>query len=308
MIALKKYNTKFEEDYFEIVDSYINDKLKKQIIESCKRYMPKNYFDTVDDEFKYLILLPYSELKKLYEYINKYTISNMEEECFRKPVVDKKFKSKYKELHDLYEKVVKSKRNNVKTNVRIVRENHIFTCPYCNRDYINSRGNLVSGAQLDHFYNRSDYPVFSLCLYNLVPVCGNCNRVKSNKIEEIISPFDESIDFSSSLYFDYEFDINNQIVVSIVGSNGLEQNIKTMKLKEAYEIHDIDVKDLIDKAEIYNKTQKEEILETFRSQNVTFTSNNFKKLIFGTFIKPEEFGKKPLSKLKNNILKKLNII
>lgn len=308
MIAIPRYNKNFEEYYYKIVEKKVDYQLQNDIIKSCKKYFPEKYFEGKKNNFKTLVLLPYKELKEIYNYIKENTYSHMEEECFEKIEGKEELKAIYKKIHDLYEKVANSCRGGVKTNVRIVKESKISTCPYCNRDYINCRGNNVSGGQLDHFYNRSKYPIFSICLYNLVPVCGNCNRVKSNVDDDIISPFDESIDFNSSLYFDYEFDNNGQIVLDIVGDNGLENNIKIMKIKQAYEMHNIDVKELVEKAEIYNKTQTEEIIETFSELKVSLSSAEFKELIFGRTLKPERFGKKPLSKLKYNILKKLDII
>lgn len=309
MIALKSYSRDFEEDYYKIVEKHVNQDLQNDIIESCKKYFLPNYFYESQNAFKTLVLLPYKKLKELYIHINETSFSNMKEECFKENEEEKnKLKELYKKLDGAYEKIAYSQCNKVRMNVRIVRESEILTCPYCNRDYINSRGDKVSGAQLDHFYNRSIYPIFAICLYNLIPVCGNCNRVKSKKDDNIISPFDEDIDFNSSLSFNYEPNGDNEIVLDIEASNGLEKNITVMKIKEAYEIHGLNVKEWIEKSETYNKTQTEELINTFKERNVSFSSSEFKKLIFGVPMNVDEFGKKPLSKLKYDILKKLRII
>lgn len=314
MIALKSYSKEFEEEYYKIVEKYVDENLQNDIIESCKKYFPPNFFDKSTSAFKKLVLMTYKEIKEVYVYINENALSNMEEECFKEKGETEeddekdKFKELYKKLHGSYEKIAYSQRKKVQMNVEIVRESKILTCPYCNRDYINSRGGKVSGAQLDHFYNRSRYPIFSICLYNLIPVCGNCNRVKSKKDDNIISPFDEEIDFNSSLKFYYKPDGDNEIALDIVASNGLENNIQVMKIKEAYKIHDENIKEWIDKSETYNKTQTEEIINTFKEKNISISSNEFKKLIFGVPMNLDEFGKKPLSKLKYDILKDLNII
>lgn len=45
---------------------------------------------------------------------------------------------------------------------------------------------------MNYFYEKSHYPLFVLSVYNLVPACGNCNRIKSRQNIELASPFDET--------------------------------------------------------------------------------------------------------------------
>lgn len=58
-------------------------------------------------------------------------------------------------------------------------------CPYCSRNYISpisSSASNVYRPDLDHFYPRSIYPYFGLCLQNLVPSCAACNcRIKNDE-------------------------------------------------------------------------------------------------------------------------------
>lgn len=44
-------------------------------------------------------------------------------------------------------------------------------CPYCS---------INSVSELDHFAPKSKYPALAVCRMNLVPLCGVCNRGKSN--------------------------------------------------------------------------------------------------------------------------------
>lgn len=55
---------------------------------------------------------------------------------------------------------------------------------------------IVHAAKLDHFYPKSLYPFFALSLYNLIPVCGTCNLVKSDNKKIFASPF-----IVTSIYF-----------------------------------------------------------------------------------------------------------
>lgn len=67
---------------------------------------------------------------------------------------------------------------------RYVKSVGATVCPYCSRNYISPIGDKddnIYRPDLDHFYARSIYPYFGLCLRNLVPSCAACNcRIKNN--------------------------------------------------------------------------------------------------------------------------------
>lgn len=106
-----------------------------------------------------------------------------------------------------YTKYEKSFRDEIMTSLNIT------VCPYCNRQYITSWEdmNKIKGtkkrkkttADLDHFYPKSEYSLFSLSLFNFVPSCQVCNsRMKlssfldDNGIRPIY-PYTESFDDSA---------------------------------------------------------------------------------------------------------------
>lgn len=161
--------------------------------------------------------------------------------------------------------------------VRIVKNSGLTVCPYCNRDYINYRAEDISGAQLDHFFSKIYYPIFAVCLYNLVPVCGNCNRVKSDQVTEFASPFDETI----------------------------QNNIKKMRIEEAYQIHDIEVEELLEKRQIYCQTQQQEFQEVLHKIKVS--EQQIKLAVFGSKITKETMKTKPLSKMMSDMHEQLKI-
>ena len=56
-------------------------------------------------------------------------------------------------------------------------------CPYCNRHPLEaypSDGKTHKGP-LDHFYDKDRYPYLALSIYNLIPVCDQCNHEKWTK-------------------------------------------------------------------------------------------------------------------------------
>lgn len=164
-------------------------------------------------------------------------------------------------------------------SVRMVEELDLTICPYCNREYINSRDEDCAGAQLDHFYNKSTYPIFSLCLYNLVPVCGNCNRIKSSKKCDFASPFDLDIDFDNGLKFSLLTDGDDITRIQIVVNEDckkLRNNISEMKIENSYQIHRKDVLELQKKLKQYSDTQLQEM---FKITNIP--AIQIKEMIFG---------------------------
>ena len=70
---------------------------------------------------------------------------------------------------------------------------NVKSCLYCNQQYTiaigrkpNQKGKInLAGSdaylQFDHFFDKSDYPILSMSLYNLIPSCPICNQKKSKK-------------------------------------------------------------------------------------------------------------------------------
>lgn len=70
----------------------------------------------------------------------------------------------------------------------------VRVCPYCNRQFIDSFGDeeLYTG-ELDHLKPKSEYQLFSLSLWNLVPSCKVCNQAfKRDMVLNILNLWNES--------------------------------------------------------------------------------------------------------------------
>lgn len=303
MIQLESYSEGFENEYWRAVEKRIKISDRKKILDSCKKYMPSNFFIGSKDEFKCLILAPLEKLKNAEAYIASTTKDRMKQECFC--TASKKMRSKYKTIHDSYSPLADSLENGASLRVRIVRNVGLTVCPYCNRDYINCRAENVSGAQLDHFFNRSEFPLFSLCLYNLIPVCGNCNRVKGKQLLAFASPFDSSINWLEDLMFSYQVSTLNDVEIIVNTKGNIEHNIKSMRIREAYQIHSVEVLELIEKERMYNRTQKEELQQVMK--DVGLTDLEIKRMIFGPELTKESMKTKPLGKMLYDLHKELRI-
>lgn len=304
MIKIEPYEDKIEEIYWKCVSDHFDTAEQNSIIASCKKYMPRDFFSKKAD-FRELVLAPYAKLKRAYQYIER-NKSVMENECFVTSGSKREKEKLYKKLYDTYEKVSqKLIDHEVKMNVFLVQQTGFTVCPYCNRDYINCRSEKLAGAQLDHFYPRSKYPVFSVCLYNLVPVCGNCNRIKHDNMLRFASPFDEQIDWENDLKFSYvPLDMHRKKIV-INAKRPIKHNMKAMRIETAYQIHEKEVNELVDKAAMYSKTQMEEFREVLNEAGLT--EQDIKRMIFGPEITKESMKKKSLGRMLRDLERELGI-
>lgn len=305
MIQLESYSENFENEYWKAVKKMIDKSTQDQLVESCRNYLPIDFFIGNKNEwFKQLILAPFEKLRQAEEHITNHSNKVMKKECFYQPRKDRSpFKKVYKTIHDSYTALAKSQKMYTSMRVRIVENSGLTVCPYCNRDYINCRGKDVSGAQLDHFFSKSDFPLFAICLYNLVPVCGNCNRVKSAKSLAFASPFDNTIEWEKDITFSYRGTTLKDIEIVIESKGNLENNMKAMKIKSAYQIHGIEILDLLDKKQMYSSSQQQE----FKKVLSNLTDPEIKRIIFGPEITKECMRTKPLGKMMHDLHKELKI-
>lgn len=304
MIKIAPYEKDFEREYLACVQKKLNSKLQQDILDSCVQFLPSHFFSTIPT-FEELVLAPYAKLKEAWAYIRK-NQSLMTAECFTQNTEGElEINTLYFSLYKAYDSMVGSVKHGIRMNVKLVQKTGLTVCPYCNRDYINCRSKKASGAQLDHFYPRSQYPIFSVCLYNLVPVCSNCNRIKSDSVKEFASPFDEEIDWEKEIQFTYEpLDMNRKRIV-INAEGAPKQNITEMKIEQAYQIHNREVDELLEKVEAYGKTQFMEFAEVLEKAGLS--EMEMKQMIFGQEITPERMKTKPLGKMLRDLERELEI-
>ena len=189
---------------------------------------------------------------------------------------------------------------------QMVKSLELRTCPYCNRAFIGTVGKENLGVQLDHFYSKSIYPIFAVCLYNLIPSCSHCNRIKTNRDDkELVSPFRKGVSFEKKIKFELVDDGKVQLVVDESDSElTLKSNVRTFKLKEAYNFHNIEGKRFVDKMRAYPPSLIREIARhmTVRDE---ITGDVIEKvpvealemgLFQEYFCEPADYIKKPLAK------------
>jgi len=184
----------------------------------------------------------------------------------------------------------------------------VNVCPYCNENFILTIGSAkekVIRPQLDHFYPKDLYPYLSCSIFNLIPSCGNCNHIKSNKRCKIIYPYDE--EFGD----DYPFRVkmNNQLLPKVFikknnnhsNKNKVKNSLKVFRINERYNEHTLELNDILKRYKFYSKNKLSEITKLFHHVK---KSLDLERIILGLPIglNKEEY---PLRKFKEDIIKQL---
>ncbi|WP_272537840.1 hypothetical protein [Providencia sp. PROV193] len=201
---------------------------------------------------------------------------------------------------------------NSKENIRneILKNNKIKVCPYCNRQYIDTyshQGKIKSIAQIDHFFPKSIFPLYSLTLLNFIPSCSHCNCIiKKDKlfpwspiyVEKLENQkyFEINFNSTSGLYGDVD---NFKLKVTPI-TKSESNNSYFFRHQEIYENHKEDVSILLKKRQIFNDGYRNSI-KTIIGNDIS--DEEFKLMIFGVTGNDSEHLTTPLSKMKNDILK-----
>ena len=101
--------------------------------------------------------------------------------------------------------------------------------------------------QLDHFLAKSNYPLYSVSPYNLVPICGTCNRSKSAKVSatDYLHPYFSSIPectwlkakfkiHADNIFFTYKIDIPTTIENAEELTKKIELHMKNLELLQTF--------------------------------------------------------------------------
>jgi len=205
----------------------------------------------------------------------------------------------------------------------LVGKINIQVCPYCNRNTIYSfKSGTKRTSELDHFYPQKKYPFFALSFYNLIPSCKVCNKIKlDNDDKEYINPYDTRFDFNknmkfglqienSSFYysengfkFKYKFDAK----ISTDENQRIENNLNVFELKDLYDNHKDIILELIQKAEIYNESYIDELMQKYEG-TLFKNREDLLRLVTCGYVSDEDLHKRPLSKLIKDISEELNLI
>ena len=277
---MKKINLKDEE----------LNKIKQKHLDYCKKHVKwKKLGLSENDCRKLFIENPFDENMNLKRGYGK----------FRRGKTKVNFITKYESFRS-----PRTEKEPEWSGAKYIQALKIDVCPYCGQQYFsvikNKYDNYIAEASIDHYYEKSAYPFLSLNLYNLIPVCKNCNSsFKLNKPEHIVNPFIESLD--DSIFFKLNnLDISNylnqdniEVKIQHTRAQNVIDHLKVLELENRYNYYQNIIKSTIYKRVKYNPSYIDQI------SNITGISSDF---IEASLVKQDLFSEEePFLKLKSDI-------
>lgn len=214
---------------------------------------------------------------------------------------------------------------------------NVNTCPYCNRNYINTvidkKGKHIIRPTFDHFFPQSKHPFLALSFYNLVPSCYYCNSSTKNaatiRIDTHIHPYKEGFDKDATFHIlisnlkpnksDPEnytlFFADNMIPLSpndrfrkiFGGVRGVETpnegNINLFKLKDIYQSHLDIVGELVVKCDKLSSSYAKSLQPLFSSLGTS--REEFYQYYFGNYFNEKNFHRRPMAKLTKDVVSQI---
>lgn len=281
-------------------DTWISDRkineVGNEIVELLKK-MPRNNTDNTEEisDFKELITMSFSKLKKFKNSLrteDSYYQQLCNDESNRELL--NLYKSYYTRFFTSDDGKIK-----IKNNISLIKDLGITVCPYCNRNYINSRHDKL-GCEFDHYYNKDNFPFFALTLSNLIPSCSTCNRIKGNADYDFC-PFDP--DWKENGKFIVSPSSKKSSIALFFGRDSQSDNL--LQLETAYEIHEKDVSEMFRREEIYCREYRRDLMNRLNTYGIVgeeFAEEFFDHMIFGEIASDDfnDYLNHSLSKLKKD--------
>ena len=306
MIYIGKYHDSEVDNYKDYIVSKVDEDLRNQIVDLLNVELKnsgieeiKEFEDLIKMDFSRLSLIndhlkggtEYSRLREAIDFFKarKSELSSTKKNDYLKLIYSRILDSlnneledhiltKYKKLYSYFHK--EREKGGLKNNIILAKALDVSVCPYCNRNFINTRGDSHSGRQYDHFFSRDKVPYFALSLYNLVPTCSTCNHMKSNNEQMECCPFDKRLlENENRLRFNVEFPSGNITLKNTV------HDIDILKLNETYEINSLDVKRLFNAEKMYCREYRNKLLEKVESRyHYLLSEQQFDRMIYGDIV------------------------
>ena len=218
-------------------------------------------------------------------------------------------------------------KNRISVAYHVLNVLNLRTCPYCNRSYTftvygkNKKQKNVR-PQLDHFYDKANYPILAVSFYNLVPSCPVCNYTKHNDALHVNPYFDEFHGKFRVLEKKIEgidrwnlqpISRDKLIGMDDWGEIGLYSTIDAEKedmgvlgLNGLYPMHDDYVKEMMERIQAYNDCACDTMVSSF--QGVGHSALQVREFMWGKDIANSRNNNHPLSKLTRDILEQAGVV
>lgn len=216
----------------------------------------------------------------------------------------------------------------------IANKLNVNTCPYCNRNYINTvfdkKGNQIIRPTFDHFFPQKFHPLLALSFFNLIPSCYYCNSILKRdqqiSIDTHIHPYNEGFGRDATFHISISnlkpnrrdpenyalFFADNMIPLSandryrkiFGGVRGIETpgegNINLFKLKDIYQSHLDIVGELVVKCDKLSSSYVKSLQPLFSTLGTS--REEFYQYYFGNYMNEKNFNRRPMAKMTKDIV------
>ncbi len=315
LFELKK-PTEVEKDYLKtmkkdlinriIFDTKLSDQVRNILIPGC---------NTLHPDYSRIDSLLIAEPKVLFD-LNT-TIHDEIKKLKKEERASRKLLNKIFNYDGIYNTSNKSKA--YKLSLRIGAK----TCCYCNRQYTftivtgnnKNKDNRITRPAFDHWFPKSLYPLLSISLYNLIPSCNICNSSAKGQhdmdLVEYIHPYVHLPNHPKIEFQAVPSTENDKLWTTKIERSENTPEDKTIKmfcLDDIYKEHDtLELKDIMDFKENYPDGYIDELIELLKtnSTNLSFTTKDVYRMLFGVEHDDEKNLDRPFGKMKNDILKNI---
>lgn len=258
-----------------------------------------------------------------YHTIPKYTLNSYNKFIIdidkkNKTKTEKSNTTKYKNLHSIVESIFNyetsfSKKKTKYSTYNLANNLAINTCVYCNRMYTKTviSPDKLTRPEFDHWFPKSKYPLLALSFYNLIPSCHICNSslkgATNLNLNEYFHPY---IDDEKVINDDVKFSYYNKTLdtygfkVTTKSHKG-KNTVDAFKIKEIYETHEDEILDLRKIRDTYSESYLQKLSSLYKG---IMSPEEVYRLAFGVYLEEAKFEKRPLSKMKRDILIELGIL
>lgn len=192
----------------------------------------------------------------------------------------------------------------------------VNVCVYCNRNYthtvITKDGKKITRPQFDHFFSKGKNPLIALSFYNLIPSCSICNSgIKHEADFELLThnhPYKD--DFITDFAFTYKYTNEESSGLRIATeTTNIKANrtLTDLKTDLIYNTHVSELKEMLRMKYAFSDKYLE-ILNNNLLAGINIPRKELYNIAFGVEQDEKDFGTRPFSKFKSDILKELGII
>jgi len=193
----------------------------------------------------------------------------------------------------------------------------IPTCVYCNRIYtktiVTCSGKKITRPTFDHWFPKQKYPLLAVSFYNLIPSCSICNSgLKAStpfSLSTHFHPYYRNPDKNFEYTFSYDHKDYGKFCFKISTHNKFSKDsVAAFELEELYKAHEDEIADLRKIKDAYSENYIKILQDQILGSSVPLDKDEVYRLAFGVHFQEAMFNRRPLSKMKKDILIELGII